>query len=409
LLFAASLALCLASRPGVAEDLPQSGDPVFDRAVELVVDHFHDVAALEDFKDTVRRVIEGMDAPSDPSDAEVDSAIDTVLASLDASHTGRFKADTIAYFELADIFRFALREDIERLFPPEGRVRYSGIGMIVRPQDGTLFVSDVYDGAPADRAGILVGDEILSVDGEAYHEIDSFHGKVGRDVTIRLRRRESATPIDVDVPVRRLRPLRTFEKAIENSISVSELDGKRIGYARLWTLATGDGLEIVARELAIGRLAEADGLVVDLRGRWGGGAPDAAELFVGDTPSFSLIGRDGETMPANVRWRRPVVAIIDEGTRSGLELFAYGLKMNGIPLVGAQTAGALLAGRAYLLPDDSLLEIAVADAVIGENVRLEGRGVAPDIAVPFRLPHAAGEDPQRDAAMDELLRILAEN
>ena len=59
---------------------------------------------------------------------------------------------------------------------------------------------------------------------------------------------------------------------------------------------------------------------------------------------------------------KPLVAIIDEGTRSGLEVFAYALKANGIPLVGSRTAGALLAGRAYLLPDDSLLEIAVSDA-----------------------------------------------
>jgi C-terminal processing protease CtpA/Prc len=100
------------------------------------------------------------------------------------------------------------------------------------------------------------------------------------------------------------------------------------------------------------------------------------------------------------------VAIIDEGSRSGLEVFAYALKVNEIPLVGARTAGALLAGRAYLLPDDSLLEIAVSDAVIGDDIRLEGKGVPPDIPVPFSLPYAAGQDPQRDAAIDEMRRIL---
>ena len=101
------------------------------------------------------------------------------------------------------------------------------------------------------------------------------------------------------------------------------------------------------------------------------------------------------------------MAIIDEGSRSGLEVFAYALKVNGIPLVGTRTAGALLAGRAYLLPDDSLLEIAVSDAVIGDNVRLEGSGVQPDVPVPFSLPYAAGADPQREAAIEEMRRILA--
>ncbi len=107
-----------------------------------------------------------------------------------------------------------------------------------------------------------------------------------------------------------------------------------------------------------------------LRGRWSGGESDAVELFVGDTPSFRVIPREDDDVLANVRWRRPVVAIIDESAGSGLELFAYALKANGLPLVGTRTAGALLAGRAYLLPGDSLPEVAVSDGVIGDNERL---------------------------------------
>ena len=163
----------------------------------------------------------------------------------------------------------------------------------------------------------------------------------------------------------------------------------------------------VAEALARGPLKDVDGLVFDLRGRWGGGGSDAAELFVGDTPPFRMIQRNGQEFLANVRWHRPVVAIIDEGTRSALEVFAYALKLNGIPLVGTRTAGAVLAGRAFLLPDDSLLELAVSDAVIGDSVRLEGQGVEPDIAVPFTLPYANGKDAQLDAAVEEMRRILA--
>ena len=70
------------------------------------------------------------------------------------------------------------------------------------------------------------------------------------------------------------------------------------------------------------------------------------------------------------------------------------MKANGVPLVGTRTAGALLAGTAYVLPDDSLLELAVSDAVIGDDVRLEGSGVQPDVPVPFSLPYADGQDPQ---------------
>jgi carboxyl-terminal processing protease len=390
---------------------PLSGNPVFDRAVRLVVDNFYDPSAIDRFSEAVRREIEDGKAPLNASSppARVDDAIDNVLTSLQASHTGRFRPDGIAYYELADIFRYAIRNDLRRLFRPDGEVTYPGIGLITKKQDGRLFASDVYDGSPASRAGILVGDEILSVDGSPYDEIGSFKDKIGRTATIELRRKPDAAPVTVDATVERLKPLPSFERAIEQSATIIEHDGRKIGYVRLWTLAAPDAMEIVARELAKGRLRDADGLVLDLRGRWGGGSSDAAELFLGDTPSFRLIPRNGEDVLANVRWHRPLVAIIDNGTRSGLEVFAYALKVNGIPLIGANSAGALLAGRAYLLPDDSLLELAVTDAVIGEDVRLEGKGVAPDILVPFALPYAGGHDPQRDAAIEEMRRILAKS
>jgi len=402
--------LLFSSAYGLGDDPPKSAHPVFDRVVDLVIENFYDVSALNRFRSAVKREVQDPGSPltKDSPNARVDRAIDAILASLQASHTGRYKPNTIDYFELIDIFRFAVRRDMERLFPPRGEASYPGIGMVTSEENGTHFVTDVYDGSPADKAGILVGDEILSVDGAPYHEIKSFQEKVGETVELQLRRAQGAAPTTVKVAVKRLRPLHTFAEAIKDSVMVIERGGRHIGYVRLWTLSSPEGMETVARELGAGRLKDVDGLVVDLRGRWGGGSSDAAELFVGDTPPFRLIPRKGDDILANVRWHRPVVAIIDEGTRSGLEVFAYALKANGIPLVGAQTAGALLAGRAYLLPDDSLLELAVLDAVLNENVRLEGRGITPDMPVAFVLPYAAGKDAQLAAAVQEMERILEE-
>ena len=408
---ALSLLLAAFALGGVsAAEPPRSGHAVFDRAVQLVIENFHDTPALDDFSETVRREIGDPRSPvsASASKARVDAAIDTVLASLDASHTARLRPDTIDYFEIADVFRYAIRGDMRRLFPPEGDVTYPGIGMIVRPLDRGLFVSDVYDGAPAAKAGILAGDEIVSVDGAPYSEIGSFRDKVGRTVDVRLRRSRDAEPVVVSVQVERLRPLLTFEKAIAESASIIERDGRNIGYIRIWTLAAQRSMSNVAEALAEGPLKLADGLVLDLRGRWGGGSSDAAELFLGDTPPFRLIERNGEAVLANVRWRKPLVAIVDEGTRSGLELFAYALQANDMTLVGTRTAGALLAGRAFVLPDDSLLEIAVSDAVIDDDVRLEGIGVQPDVTVGYSLPYAAGKDPQREAAIEQMRRILKE-
>jgi carboxyl-terminal processing protease len=56
-----------------------------------------------------------------------------------------------------------------------------------------------------------------------------------------------------------------------------------------------------------------------------------------------------------------------------------------VRVVGTRTAGALLAGRGFLRKDGSLLVLAVSDVWV-EGERLEGRGVMPDVVVPFQLP-----------------------
>lgn len=192
--FAAVLFLfgCAISSVEAAEP-PRSGNRVFDRAVELVFKNFHDTTALDQFTEAVRHEIDDPQSPVSATSpgTRVDAAIGAVIASLQASHTGHFRPDTIDYFELADVFRFAIRDDLRRLFPPDGDVRYPGIGMVARQGNGLWFASDVYDGSPAARAGILTGDEIISVDGAPYQEILSFRDKVGKSVEIKLRRRPS--------------------------------------------------------------------------------------------------------------------------------------------------------------------------------------------------------------------------
>jgi C-terminal processing protease CtpA/Prc len=273
--------------------------------------------------------------------------------------------------------------------------------------DGKRFVTDVYDASPAAKAGVLAGDEIVSADGAPFAEIGSFRGKVGQSVRLELRRQADAPPLAVDVPVEAVQPSDSFIAAILASARVIERDGKRIGYLHIWFYGRGDVGEAIDKALSSAPLKDADALVVDLRGRWGGAPPDAAETFLGGTPAFRFTGRDGKGVLSNVRWHKPLVAIVDDGTRSGLEVFAYALKAKGITLVGTRTAGALLGGRGYLLPDDSLLELAVAGVELDGHV-LEGSGVEPDLSVPFDIRYANGRDPQFDAAVDRAAALMTQ-
>jgi C-terminal processing protease CtpA/Prc len=146
--------------------------------------------------------------------------------------------------------------------------------------------------------------------------------------------------------------------------------------------------------------------VWDLRDGWGGAQAEYLHLFNGRAPTTALINRDGQRSMANVAWRKPVAMLVNEGTRSGKEILAYGFKEYGIgEVIGSRTAGAVLAGRAYLLSDGSLLLVAVADVLV-DGRRLEGVGVTPTISVPFTLAYAQGKDAQLDRAVDVLSRAV---
>ena len=105
------------------------------------------------------------------------------------------------------------------------------------------------------------------------------------------------------------------------------------------------------------------------------------------------------------RWRKPLVAIIDGGTRSSMEIIAYSLQQAGIPLIGTRSAGAILTARSFLLSDNSLVLLAINDVKL-DGKRFEGIGIAPDIEVPFDVRYANGADPQFDRAVIELQRKL---
>ncbi len=395
----------LAASSALAEVPARSGSAVFDRTVALVNEHFFDQSALPDFNEAAGLVAAQMPHLGDADPAVVSDAVDFVLRSLHSSHTGRFTADQVNYYELSDVFRFAMRRDIRRLFPPDGQVSYAGIGIASAVMDGKAFVTDVYDGGPADKAGIMAGDEIVAVDDAPFSEIGSFRDKAGQTVTMMVRRQADAEPMPVNVAVENLHPGEAFVSAISDSVQRFDQNGRRIGYVRLWSYTRDEVTGILYDELSSGRLKDIDGLVLDLRSKWGGAPGDAAETFVGNAANMETVDRDGNRDFVVFRFPKPVVAIIDAGTRSGMEVLAYSLKKNGVPLVGAPTAGNVVAGTAYLLPDDSLLEVAVADVFV-DGQRLEKNPVQPDVAVPFDVRYAAGADPQLDAATSLLAERL---
>ena len=192
------------------------------------------------------------------------------------------------------------------------------------------------------------------------------------------------------------------------STQIIERQGKKIGYVHIWSYAGDQYQQQLEDDLIYGRLKDADALILDLRDGWGGAPMGALNIFLAQ-PGFSLtnINRNGKRSTYYSHWKKPVVMLVNEGSRSAKEVVAYGFQKDKIGLlVGTKTAGAVVAGRPFLLADGTLLYVAVANVYVDENQRLEGKGVTPDIVVPFPIEYAQGNDPQKERAIMEALAKL---
>lgn len=332
---------------------------------------------------------------------ERSAAINAMLSELGASHTAHFTADDPAYYQLVDIFKFALRSDIPKHFP-DRKISYPGIGITTREIASKTFVTDVLAGLPGARSGLMVGDEVLGADGAPFEPVGSFRNKVGQAVSMSIRRAAGGSVTEIQVTPEEIEPGQAFEKAMRESARIIERGGKKIGYIRVWSYAGDQYQKILLDELSSGHLKDADSLVWDLRDGWGGAHPNYLDIFNPRGPAMTLTERDGETSVASFKWRKPVALLINAGTRSGKEVLTYGFKKYGYgQVIGTRTAGALLAGRGFLLSDGSFLMVAVNDVSV-DGERIEGRGVEPTIEVPVEIPYAAGRDPPLDKALEIL-------
>lgn len=197
----------------------------------------------------------------------------------------------------------------------------------------------------------------------------------------------------------------------------------RIGYVHTWHFLSEDISRTVydamrvfqgekrPSDAADDERTDVDALVIDLRGR-GGYVKVIQQLLrpFGQALSGPLArggwGDAGWVARLSPTWdleARPVVFLIDHGSRSAKEVYAHEIKREGVgTLVGTNTAGAVLAANYFDLPDGSYLFMPVLDVtnLAKDCVCLEAVGVAPDVEVDDELRYAGGRDPILERGLD---------
>ncbi len=384
------LVILLVLFPALAADPPPGFAPLGREIESLVREKFYDTARGE------RWAAENAGYAAEIRNAEAfRRETRRRLAKLGASHTEYYTADDPGYRDLLSIFEPVLHRSGEG----------ESLGLAAAEREDGWFVTRIFAGGPAEAAGLRRGDRLVAADGEPFHPVRSLRGKAGRSIALEIRSRREGPSRTITVAPRTIDPKREWLEAQIAGTRVIERNAHRIGYVPVWSCA-GVEVEETLREALAKKLAEAEALLLDLRGGWGGCNPALVGLFDPAVPDLTRIDRAGKSTVFASAWRKPLVVLIDGGSRSGKEVVAHGLqKHSRAVLVGERTAGAVLAGQPFLLSDGSLLFLAVQDIRV-DGERLEGVGVSPDVAVPAELPYAEGRDLQLERALDAAVERL---
>ncbi len=328
------------------------------------------------------------------SEDEFSDLINALLGTLNTSHTRYFSKLDPRRYQLLGVFHELYPADQNDLFV------YDGIGIYTKNIDGSTFVSAVFDGLPADRSGLKFGDQILDVDGKPFHPIRSFRGKSGSRVKLKIRRGEMEQIVEVEVE--QLDGRTMFETTLEASQQIFKSNGKKIGYLHVWSYAGSKYHETIRAAILWGELSQCDALILDLRDGWGGADLNYLNLFRQPILEITSTPRSGAPRNYTGVWGKPVALITNGGSTSGKELLTFGFKKLKLGKVfGERTAGAVVAGRCFLLSNKDVLYLAVHDLEV-DGVRLEGVGVAPDVRVERPLLPASPNDLQLNKAIEYL-------
>lgn len=298
------------------------------------------------------------------TEAEFKDVVDRMIAEFGDSHFAYYDEDDQGYYVMDGLVR---RE----------AAGMPNLGVWLRPSPDGYTVSMVLEGTDGARAGLRKGDVILTVNGQPFTPVASLADKVGQ--TVRLALRRDGREVDADVKVDKTPALDWFLQATRDSARVIERNGKRYGYIHLWTQAN-DAFRNALSGAVYGKLYKTDGFILDLRDGFGGRPEGFADPFFRPEAELDW-DTAGNTLHEQFGYQRPLVTIINGGSRSAKEVLAFILKKSRrAVLVGSPTAGNVLGTFPQRLDAHSYLELPMTDLVV-DGQRLEKNPVTPNVPV----------------------------
>ncbi len=254
--------------------------------------------------------------------------------------------------------------------------KYAGIGALIKKnlKTGRVMIDELYEGMPAETAGLKVGDAIIAVDdstmvGKDVSYVSShLRGEPGTTFMIKIER--TAKDKKGEDKTQTL-SLKITRKAIQlPSVPYYGMMSDSIGYVVL-TQFTENCARDFRRALVDMRGKGMQGLVFDLRGNGGGSLQEAIKIVNMFVPkNVTLVTTKGKLKRSNHTYKTeqepldsimPVVVLVNEGSASASEITAGSLQdLDRAVIMGARTYGKGLVQQTVDLPHDGSLKLTVS-------------------------------------------------
>lgn len=264
----------------------------------------------------------------------------------------------------------------------ENEGKATGIGVnVIESSDGYIKVVSVLAGSPADKSGVMVNDEIVSVEGKDVKSlgytsaVNMLKGNVNTTATFKVIRSDSYLSFSI---VRS-----TYETQTVQSRMIDN-----IGYVRIIEFDSNTATQFSTQvDSLISKGAK--GIIFDVRNNPGGLLDSVEKMIDKIVPEGAVVRakyKDGKittlynSKPDQINL--PMAVLTNQNSASAAELFTAALKDYGkAKSIGVKTYGKGTMQKVINLNDGTALDLSVAYFYPPTSDNFEGVGVTPDINV----------------------------